>query len=89
MSEILYGRNAARETLRARRRHIHRLMVADNIESSAIINEILELAGRLKISVQRVARNQLDKIAKGHQGIGFEVAGGEGQPIMRLALCCC
>jgi len=73
MSEILYGRNAAREALRVRRRHIHKVLMADNIESSAIINEILELAGRLKISVQRVARNQLDKIAKGHQGIVLEV----------------
>ena len=73
MSEILYGRNAAREALRARRRHIHKLIVADNIQTSAIINEILDLAGQLKISVQHVSRNQLDKIAKGHQGVVLEV----------------
>jgi len=73
MSEILYGRNAARETLRARRRHIHMVRVADKIQSSAIINEILGLAGQLQIPVQHVSRDQLDKIAKGHQGVVLEV----------------
>jgi len=73
MPEILYGRNAARECLRARRRYIHNLLMADNVESSAIIREILELAGQLNISVQRVARKRLDNLANGHQGVAMEV----------------
>ncbi len=73
MHEILYGRNAARECLRARRRHIHRVLIAQNIERSAIIDDIKRLAGQLKIPVQVVARQQLDKIGHGHQGVALEV----------------
>ncbi len=72
MSEILYGRNAARESLRARRRHIHKIIVAENIQSSAVVKEILELAEQSKISVQRAPRKKLDNLVKGHQGIVLE-----------------
>ncbi len=73
MHEILYGRNVARECLRGRRRHIHRVLIAQNIERSAIIDDIKRLAGQLKIPVQVVARQQLDKIGHGHQGVALEV----------------
>ncbi len=73
MSEFLYGRNAARECLRARRRHVHKVMLADTVEPAAIIEEITELAKNLKIAVQRVARHQLDKVAKNHQGVVLQV----------------
>ena len=73
MREILYGRNAARECLRARRRHVHTVLLADVIEPAAIIDEIITLAGRLKIPVQRVPRKTLDNLAKGHQGVALEV----------------
>ncbi|MBN1991515.1 MAG: 23S rRNA (guanosine(2251)-2'-O)-methyltransferase RlmB, partial [Anaerolineae bacterium] len=73
MREILYGRNAARECLRARRRYIHKVMLAENIETSVIVNEIVDLAGQAKISVQRVPRKKLDNLAKSHQGVALEV----------------
>lgn len=73
MKEILYGRNAARECLRARRRHVHRLIMADNVKSSVIIEEITTLARRTKVPVQKTSRKELDKIAKGHQGVVLEV----------------
>ncbi len=73
MPETLYGRNAARECLRARRRHIHRVLLADTMEPAAIIDEIVTLAGRSKIPVQRVTRKTLDNLAKGHQGVALEV----------------
>jgi 23S rRNA (guanosine2251-2'-O)-methyltransferase len=73
MSELLYGRNAVRECLRARRRHIHRLLLADNIKPSPIITEITDLAARQKAPVQRVARRELDNLAEGHQGVALEV----------------
>ena len=72
MNEILYGRNAVRECLRARRRHIHRVMLAENVQSSAIIQEILKLAGRSNIPVQRVPRKKLNDLARGHQGVALE-----------------
>ncbi len=73
MREILFGRNAARECLRAGRRHIHKLLLADTLEPAAIITEITELAGRAKIPVQRVSRQKLDALAEYHQGVALEV----------------
>lgn len=73
MSEIIYGRNAARECLRARRRHVHQVFLADTLQPSAIINEIVELAGQLNIPVRRVARKKLDGMANGHQGVALKV----------------
>jgi len=73
MRETLYGRNAARECLRARRRHIHKIIMADNLEASAIITEILDLAGQTKIPVQRVSRKKLDNLTRNHQGVALEV----------------
>ncbi len=73
MSEILYGRNAVRECLRGRRRHIHKLMMADKVETAAIIEEILALAGQAKIPMQSVPRKRLDKLARGHQGVALQV----------------
>jgi 23S rRNA (guanosine2251-2'-O)-methyltransferase len=73
MREILFGRNAARECLRARRRHIHQLMLADKVEESAIINEIISLAGQIKVPAQRIARKKLDNLGRQHQGVALEV----------------
>jgi 23S rRNA (guanosine2251-2'-O)-methyltransferase len=73
MREILYGRNAARECLRARRRHIHRVMLADNLESSTIIDEIVSLASQINVPAQRVSRKKLDDLGTNHQGVALEV----------------
>lgn len=69
MTEVLYGRNAARECLRARRRHIHEVLLADNLKSSAVIDEILALAQQTRIPVKTVPRHSLDLLAQGHQGV--------------------
>jgi len=73
MREIIYGRNAARETLRARRRHVHRVLFAENVKAAPVINEITTLTQRAKIPVKRIPRNELDKLGKGHQGVALEV----------------
>jgi 23S rRNA (guanosine2251-2'-O)-methyltransferase len=73
MSELLYGRNAVRECLRARRRHVHRLLLADNVKPSPIISEIAALSGQQKAPVVRVSRRELDNLADGHQGVALEV----------------
>jgi len=73
MGEILYGRNVARECLRGRRRHIHRVMIADKLEQAAIIEEILGLCRQLTVPVQRIPRKKLSNLAKGHQGVVLEV----------------
>lgn len=73
MSEILYGRNAARECLRARRRHVHQVLLADNLQPAAVIDEIVERARQTNISVQRVSRKKLDNLATAHQGVVLRV----------------
>ena len=47
--------------------------MADNVKSSAIIEEITTLARKAKSPVQKTSRKELDKIAKGHQGVVLEV----------------
>lgn len=72
MPEFLYGRNAARECLRARRRHVHELLLTDNVRTSAVIEEITTLAGELGIRITRVSRKALDKFGHGHQGVALK-----------------
>ncbi len=74
MREILYGRQPVRECLRARRRHIHQLILAEGVSEKDIVAEILKLATGLKLPVKRVPRSELDRIAKVHQGVALEVA---------------
>jgi 23S rRNA (guanosine2251-2'-O)-methyltransferase len=72
-SEILYGRNPVREVLRAGSRTVHRLLLAQGRQESAVLDEILTLAGGAEIPVHRVDREQLDRRAPGHQGVAAEV----------------
>lgn len=62
-----------RECLRARRRHIHRLILAKGIKPTPFIDEVLNLARNLKVPVQEVPRPQLDKFGPAHQGMAIEV----------------
>ncbi len=73
MSEIIYGRNAVRECLRARRRHIHRLILAQGIKSTPVVQEITRHARKLKIPIDTAPRQQLNKFAAGNQGMALEV----------------
>jgi 23S rRNA (guanosine2251-2'-O)-methyltransferase len=73
MSEILYGRNVAYECLKAKRRHVQRVVLAENIEPATIINEIKALAGQIKVSVQYTSKQKLDSLARDHQGVALEV----------------
>ena len=75
MKEFLYGRQPVRECLRARRRHIHRLLLAEGIRETGIVAEILTLAAAIRLPVGRVNRGRLDKLAEAHQGMALEVAG--------------
>lgn len=74
MREIIYGRNAVRECLRARRRQIFRLLLIENIKPAPVINEISDLARQQKVPVLQTPRKELDKLAKGHQGVALEVS---------------
>jgi 23S rRNA (guanosine2251-2'-O)-methyltransferase len=49
------------------------MMIADNVEQAAIIDEIVGLCRQLKVPVQRVPRKKLSNLAKAHQGVVLEV----------------
>jgi len=75
MRETIYGRNPVFETLRARRRDVFCLQVAEGVQERGRLTEILELAARRKIPIERVARQRLDKLSESHQGLALEVSG--------------
>jgi 23S rRNA (guanosine2251-2'-O)-methyltransferase len=75
MREIIQGRNPIYETLRAKRREVFRLLVAEGVQERGRLAQILELAGQRKLAVERVARSRLDKLGDSHQGVALEVSG--------------
>ncbi len=77
MREILYGRQPVRETLRARRRQVFRLLLADGVKTTGIVGQILGLANDARLPVQVVDRQALDKLGgeANHQGLAAEVSG--------------
>lgn len=74
MREIITGRNPVYEVFQARHRQIFRLVVAAGAEEKDRLSEIIALAGRFKIPVERVARQRLDSLGEGHQGVAVEVS---------------
>jgi 23S rRNA (guanosine2251-2'-O)-methyltransferase len=76
MREILYGRQPVRETLRAGRRQVFRLLLAEGIRAAGIIQDILSLARQSGVPVQHVERSNLDRLGGevNHQGLAAEVS---------------
>jgi 23S rRNA (guanosine2251-2'-O)-methyltransferase len=76
MQEVLYGRQPVRETLRAGRRQVSRVLVAEGIRTTEIIGDILSLAHESGVVVQHVDRSSLDRLdgEVNHQGLAAEVS---------------
>ncbi len=75
MKELIYSRNAVYETLRAKRRQVFSIDIAEGVQDKGKIDEILKLAQAQKIRVNRVPRPKLDKVHQNNQGIVAEVDG--------------
>ena len=75
MRETIYSRNAVYEALRARRRDIFKLQVAEGAQEKGRLKEVLDLANQRRIPVERVPRGRLDKVHPNHQGLTAEVSG--------------
>jgi len=75
MKEILYSRNAVYETLRARRRDIFGLEIAEGAQEKGRLNDILSFAKEREIPVKRVPRGRLDRVHANHQGVALEAGG--------------
>jgi len=75
VKEFIYSRNAVYETLRAKRRQIFKIQVAEGAQEKGRLTEIVKRANEQRIKVERVPRARLDKIHEHHQGVVAEVSG--------------
>ncbi len=75
MTELLYGRNAVREALRARRRTLRRLVVSRSVQETGVIADIIRLAEQAGVPLERIERQVLDRQLRdaNHQGVMLEV----------------
>jgi len=74
MLEVLYGRNAVNEALRARRRHFDSVIIAEGLQERSVVARILSLAAEQGTRVSHVKRQQLDRLgAVNHQGVTAQV----------------
>ncbi len=75
MSEIVYGRWAVMETIRAGRRQVEQLPLAEGIEEKGIILDLIAAAQERGIPVKRVNRRMMDDLVRNanHQGVLIRV----------------
>ncbi len=73
MKEFIYGRNAVYETLRAARRQLISLQIAEGVKPGGRIDEIRELAALHKVATSFLPRLALDKLNANHQGVALQV----------------
>ncbi len=78
MSELIYGRRAVLETLRAKRRRLFRLWLEGEAEprASGIMQEILAVANETNTPVRSLKGGLFDKLARENvnaQGVALEV----------------
>lgn len=76
MSEILYGRWATLETMRAGRREVQQVMMAEGIEEKGIITDIIAEAEQRNCKIKRISRRMLDDLSHGvnHQGVAVRAS---------------
>jgi 23S rRNA (guanosine2251-2'-O)-methyltransferase len=75
MKEFIYSRNAVYEALRAKRRDIFKIQIAEGAQEKGRLAEILKIAKYRRIPVEKVQRARLDRIHQNHQGVVVEVSG--------------
>src|SRR5512136_2864139 len=73
MKEAISGRNSVYEMLRANRREVYKLLVAEGVQERGHLSDAIQIAQQRAIPIQRVKRPALDRITDGHQGILAEV----------------
>ncbi len=71
MPEFLYGHWAVMEALRAKRRNVEQLLLAETAEEKDMVADIIVLAENRGLKVQRVPRRIVDDLANGgnHQNV--------------------
>ena len=74
MNDLVYGRNAVREALRAQRRTLVRLFVAAGANEAGTLAAVTQQARDVGVVVERVDRRELERMVHGvnHQGVILE-----------------
>lgn len=73
--DLLYGRHAVAEALRAGRRHIRRIFLAQGVDRTGILSEIVAAARLVGCPVIETPRERLDDAVGGnHQGVVAQAA---------------
>jgi 23S rRNA (guanosine2251-2'-O)-methyltransferase len=73
--DLLYGRNAVREALRAGRRRFIKLLIHEGAAESERLTEIVALARQRSVTVETTSRDVLDgRVAGHHQGVVLETS---------------
>jgi 23S rRNA (guanosine2251-2'-O)-methyltransferase len=75
MKEYIYSRNAVYEALRARRRQVFGLLIAEGAQEKGRLGEIIALAQQSRLKIEHVPRARLDNIHRQHQGVALQVSG--------------
>ena len=75
MKEWILGRNPVYETLRAKRRHIFRVLISNNVRPKGRVVEITDLCNSIQVKVHEVPRERLDQLGPNHQGVAVETSG--------------
>jgi 23S rRNA (guanosine2251-2'-O)-methyltransferase len=75
MKEWIVGRNPVYEVLNAGRRQAFRLQIARGVEEKGRLVDILNLAQKKKLPIERVDRAQLIPYGENPQGVAVEVSG--------------
>ena len=74
MTDLLYGRNAVREALRARRRTFQQLLISAGAQEAGTLGEVIKLAEKADVAIERIDRHDLDRRLRevNHQGVALE-----------------
>lgn len=71
--EVIYGRRPVLEALRAGRRRVYQLRIAQGLEGGASLEEVYQAASRSGVQVESVPRQALDDVAGRHGGVAAVV----------------
>jgi len=73
--DLLYGRHAVAEALRAGRRHIRRVFLAEGVDRTGILSEIIASARLIGAPVVEMRRDRMDDaVGANHQGVVAQAA---------------
>ncbi|MBE2195173.1 MAG: 23S rRNA (guanosine(2251)-2'-O)-methyltransferase RlmB [Anaerolinea sp.] len=75
MPEVIYGRWAALETLRAGRRKIHQIMLAEGSDERGAMADLIKAATERAVPLKKIPRRMIDDLTRStnHQGVAMRV----------------